>query len=148
MFSSLFCNYDIVYMSPTMLNSMLFSSRCCYVLCSCPVTMDLSPDFFFFLAFSFLFLSFLPSKRPPIGFRGGRHLCRIIMGSSWENCPWNGLLEKREKKKERKNWSCFRSFSETFIRALLLFGEELTPPQPSSICTPPRSVYGCQHFLR
>ena len=37
--------------------------------------------------FPFLFLLVLPSERPPIGFGGGRRLCRIIMGSSWENCP-------------------------------------------------------------
>lgn len=45
----------------------------------------------------FLFLFLLPSERPPIGFGGGRRLCRIIMGSSWENCPWKGLSEKKEK---------------------------------------------------
>lgn len=74
-----------------------------------------------FFSFSFLFLFLLPLERPPIGFGGGRRLCGIIMESSWENCPWKGLSEK-ERKKERKIWSCFRSFSETFIRALLLFG--------------------------
>ncbi|XP_047184168.1 uncharacterized protein LOC118289014 isoform X2 [Scophthalmus maximus] len=78
---------------------------------------------FFFPPFPFLFLFLLPSERPPIGFGGGRRLCGIIMGSSWENCPWKGLSEK-EKKERRKIWSCFRSFSETFIRALLLFGGE------------------------
>lgn len=53
-----------------------------------------------FFSFSFLFLFLLPLERPPIGFGGGRRLCGIIMESSWENCPWKGLSEK--KKKERK----------------------------------------------
>lgn len=75
----------------------------------------------FFAPFPFLFLFLLPSERPPIGFGGGRRLCGIIMGSSWENCPWKGPSEE---KKERKIWSCFRSVLETFIRVLPLFGGE------------------------
>lgn len=46
--------------------------------------------------FPFLFLLVLPSERPPIGFGGGRRLCRIIMGSSWENCPRKGLPGKKK----------------------------------------------------
>lgn len=51
--------------------------------------------------FPFLFLFLLPSERPPIGFGGGRRLCGIIMGSSWENCPWKGLSEKKGEKKKK-----------------------------------------------
>lgn len=55
-----------------------------------------------FFSFSFLFLFLLPLERPPIGFGGGRRLCGIIMESSWENCPWKGLSEKKKERKKEK----------------------------------------------
>lgn len=61
----------------------------------CSVSRGVSPDF---SPFPFLFLFLLPSERPPIGFGGGRRLCGIIMGPSWENCPWKGLSENRREK--------------------------------------------------
>lgn len=116
---------------------------CCVFYC-CPVSTGLSPDFSpLFLFFS---SSFLPSERPPIGFGGGRRLCGIIMGSSWENCPWKGLSEKKGERKKRKIWSCFRSFSETFIRALLLFGGEQSHHSPA-VHSVAGSLCHCQGFL-
>lgn len=86
--------------------------------------------------FPFLFLFLLPSERPPIGFGGGRRLCRIIMGSSWENCPWKGWSEK----KKRKIWSCFRSFSETCL--------EGSGPIGVSIQSLAGSLCHCQNLQR
>lgn len=63
----------------------------------CPISTGVSspPSTITTPPFPFLFLSVLPSERPPIGFGGGRRLCRIIMGSSWENCPRKGWPGKK-----------------------------------------------------
>lgn len=69
----------------------------CPVFFCCPVSTDVWPHFF--LLFLFFSSSPLPPERPPIGFGGGRRLCGIIMGSSWEICPWKGLSENERKTK-------------------------------------------------
>lgn len=84
---------------------MLFDSLSHVFLCCiycCPISTGVSPPTLppfpgtiTTPPFPFLFLSVLPSERPPIGFGGSRRLCRIIMGSSWENCPRKGSPGKK-----------------------------------------------------
>lgn len=97
--------------------TMLFDSLSHVFLCCiycCPISTGVSPPTLppfpgtiTTPPFPFLFLSVLPSERPPIGFGGSRRLCRIIMGSSWENCPRKGSPGKKRGGGQEKNLVLF-----------------------------------------
>ena len=84
-----------------MLEFCLTALHCCVFYCR-PVSAGVSPGFFLTLFFFSFPLPFALQKRPPIRLGGGRRLCGIIMGSSWENCPWKGLSDKKKKRKRKK----------------------------------------------